>query len=204
MKSLDSIKGGKTMKQLSLLIALAALLALCVAASPAFSQDTSPYLLGIWEAGVYTTTTPITTTYQDITDWQIANPTTKELDVYAVFSSANGQFLACTATSIPPNGVGSLATWWNDDPYAVGTVKFFAFPRNSRKFDPNAVIGGFQGKTHQPKALLIQPVFLLGGNATITKANLKAVTINSYTVGEFTTKIPTNCPWGQGWTGGPL
>jgi hypothetical protein len=176
------------MKQTLLSIALAAALLIGIASSPAFSQDTSPYLLGTWEAGVYTTTGVITVTYQDITDWQIANPTTKPLDVYAVFSSANGQFVTCTATTIPPNGVGWLATSWNDDPYAVGTVKFFAFPKDSRKFDPNAVIGGFQGKTHVTRVFLTE-------TTAIAKANLKAVTINSYTIGEFSTKIPANCPW---------
>jgi hypothetical protein len=186
------------MQQSRLFIALAAVIALCCLASPALSQDTSPYLLGIWEAGVYTSTTPITMTYQDITDWQIANPTTKELDVYAVFSSANGQLVTCTATTIPPNGVGSLATWWNDTPYAVGTAKFFAFPQGSKKFDPNVVIGGFQGKTHMTTVLLME-------TTTIAKANLKAVTINSSTIGEFSTKIPFGaCPWGLGWIGGPI
>jgi hypothetical protein len=190
------------MKQSRLLIALATVLALCTLASPSFSQDTSPYLLGTWEAGVYTTTGVITITYQDTTDWQIANPTTKELDIYAVFSSANGQFLACTATSVPPNGVGVLTTWWNEEPYAVGTVKFFAFPKNTRKFDPNAVIGGFQGKTHETRVVIIQPQPLGGVGAAIAKANLKAVTINSSTIGEFSTRIPfANCPWGPGWNG---
>jgi hypothetical protein len=190
------------MKKFPLFALLAAVLALCCLASPSFSQDTSPYLLGTWEAGVYTTTGVITITYQDITDWQIANPTTRDLDVYAVFSLANGQFLSCTATSIPPNGVGVLTAWWNDEPYAVGTVKFFAFPKDSKKFDPNAVIGGFQGKTHQIQGLLIQPQPIGAAGATVSKVNLKAVTINSNTIGEFSTKIPfATCPWGPGWAG---
>jgi hypothetical protein len=178
------------MKKVSLFVAILGTLLVLFSTSPALSQDTSPYLLGTWESGVYTITTPITTTYQDSTDWQIANPTTKPLNVYAVFSSANGQFLTCTATTIPPNGVALFSTWgWNDNPYAVGTVKFFAFPVQTRKFDPNAVIGGFQGKTHVTRVFLTE-------TTAIAKANLKAVTINSSTIGEFSTKIPfNNCPF---------
>ena len=194
------------MKQCMLLIALAVALGIGIAPLPAVSQDTSPYLLGAWETGVYTTTEvysntgifTTTTVYGANTEWQIANPTTKGLDVFAVFYYANGSPFTCTATHIDPNGVGWLQTWWGyEDPYAIGTVKFFSFLCGKRTFDPNAIIGGFQGKAHHIQIVNDGPM----PYTTYSKANLKAVTINSYTTGEFT-RIPFNqCVWYYGWRG---
>jgi hypothetical protein len=131
-------------------------LCLVLAAGLASAQDTSPYLVGAWNEGINWVT--------------IINPTTKPLTVYAVVYS-EGQPVLCRRVDIPPNGlVGDYA----GDEGWFGTMKFFAFPQGTMKFDPNAVIGGFQGKDWwQPYGW------------TSSEANLKAVTINSYTIREF-------------------
>jgi hypothetical protein len=136
------------MKREKLLAAFATIILMFATVSLAGAQDTSPYLLGVWETGVFTVTTSITTTHQANTGWQIMNPGTKDIDLYSVFYYTDGRPFTCTATTILPNGVGRLQAWWQNAPYAEGPVKFFAFPRGRRAFDPNTVIGGFQDKRY--------------------------------------------------------
>jgi hypothetical protein len=108
-------------------------------AATAGAQDTSPYLAGTWME-----TSGVTPTVR--TEHFIVNPTTKQLDVVAlVFGyEGAGALLGCTSCIINANGVwkfyGGAARSASD----YGTVKFFAYPAGTRKFDPNAVIGGFQ------------------------------------------------------------
>jgi hypothetical protein len=161
-----------------LLPAVLAVLALAIAASPAGAQDTSPYVMGTW---MHSTEVSPTVRTQHF----IVNPTTRQLDVYAVVYGMQGAgaLLSCTVCRI--NGNGTWRFIVDDARFASdsGTVKFFAFPKDSRKFDPNAVIGGFQ-----------QNVFEVDGTRTgMTEANLKAVTINSSTIGEFATIPPIGC-----------
>jgi hypothetical protein len=130
------------------------LAALCLVIMAGFAPalDTSPYLLG---------------SYNELTEVTIINPTTKWLTVYAIAYSGGGP-VACWQDDIPPNGVvigGGKATG------GFGTLKIFAFPQGTRKFDPNAVIGGYQAKW-------------LSADAR-SEAGLKGVTINSYTIQEF-------------------
>jgi hypothetical protein len=105
------------------------------------------------------------------------NPTTKQLDVVAlVFGyEGAGALLGCTSCIINANGVwkfyGDAARSASD----YGTVKFFAYPAGTRKFDPNTVIGGFQQNIFED----------VNGRTGVTESNLKAVTINSNTIGEF-------------------
>lgn len=129
-------------------------LCLILAAGFAPAFDTSPYLLGVFnEEGRFT----------------VINPTTKWLTVYGV-SYWEGMIVECYKTDIPPNGSvwGGYQAW-----DAFGAIKIFAFPQGTRKFDPNAVIGGFQmkGSGYQ--------------NDGTTESNLEAVAINSYTLREF-------------------
>jgi hypothetical protein len=181
-----------------LTVFLAAAFILCALSLPAGADDTSPYLMGIWESGIYTYTNTVAFTMYTATNFQIANPTTKDLDVYAVFYPPQGVipgpcYKCAGADAIKANGTCVFSTYFFDHftgfPYASGTVKFFAFPKGTTKFDPNAVIGGFQGKF---SALDVEP-FQGPPLTTWIKANLKAVTINSSTIGEFS-RIPwTNC-----------
>jgi hypothetical protein len=153
------------MKRQKLLITLAAAIAVLVSVSMAGAYDTSPYLAGIWEEA-------------SVVPWNVyvvVNPTTKPLDVCATWHSADGGRIGCicSALPLPANGMYSYFFGFGSDGEG-GAVKFFAFPAGTRKFDPNAVIGGFQRKSEE-----LSSVFK-------TEANLKAVTINSSTIGEFT------------------
>jgi hypothetical protein len=162
------------MKRQKPFIMLWAAIAVLASMSVAGAYDTSPYLVGTWEEiGVISTT-----------GYSLINPTAKQLDVHMVFY-IDGDPFTCISFSIPANGAFALRTSVDVQQGSVlkaGTVKFFAFPAGTRKFDPNAVIGGFQAKSIQLPLDPRQPVN--------TEANLKAVTINSYTLGEF-----AQIPW---------
>jgi len=148
--------------------------ALCfvLAAGVAPAQDTSPYLVGAWnESNTWVT---------------VMNPTTKWLTVYAIAYNEGIPFF-CAWQDIPPNGLGGggLPTVFlqGGGEGNFGTVKFFAFPRGTRTFDPNAVIGGFQSKSWEDPY-----------DWADSEANLKAVTINSYTIREFSMIPPGDHP----------
>jgi hypothetical protein len=125
--------------------AIVVLALLTFSVSSAYAWDTSPYLLGTWAPE----TSPHPTSYF------IGNPTTKPLDVYALFhgrTGIQGGAQACYKYTIPANG-----TWYLTDPSGAwdstggpGTAKFFAFPQGTTTFDPNAVIGGFQQEIVTP------------------------------------------------------
>jgi hypothetical protein len=174
-------KGRRIMKQRTLFLALFIVFAVTVMASTAGAQDTSPYLAGTWLETANVTPTVRTTHF-------IVNPTTKQLDVYAVVFGYEGAgaLLSCTRCTINGNGLwkfyGDAARTNESTNEDSGVVKFFAFPRNSRKFDPNAVIGGFQQNIFED----------VNGRTGLTESNLKAVTINSNTIGEFS-MIPLKC-----------
>jgi hypothetical protein len=154
------------MKRQRLLITFAAMIAVLASVSMAGALDTSPYLAGTWED-----TATITYTY-----YQIVNPTTKPLDVWVFMYSSDNSYLDCAKVPIAANGSATLTASWKGALVPYGAVKFFAFPQGSKKFDPNAVIGGFQRKGSGAS----WNIYLFA-----TEANLKAVTINSYTIGEF-------------------
>jgi hypothetical protein len=154
------------MKKRQLLITFAAMIALLASVSMAGALDTSPYLVGIWED-----TAAITFTY-----YEIVNPTTKPLDVWAFMYFSDNSFVGCLKLTIAADRSATIAASYKGALVPYGAVKFFAFPQGSKKFDPNAVIGGFQRKG--PAASWTPSLFT-------TEANLKAVTINSYTIGEF-------------------
>jgi hypothetical protein len=164
------------MKHSALLVAcLLTLAATALAAAPAGAQDTSPYLVGTWEDS-----SVISATW-----YEIINPTTRPLDVYMAWYLPDGTFNGCISTFVSANGSLSFGLGMGNNG-ETGAVKFFAFPRGSTKFDSNAVIGGFQRKNLNGDPLEPSPYEF---NA---EANLKAVTINSYTLGEFT-QMPANC-----------
>jgi hypothetical protein len=123
------------------------------------AQDTSPYLVGAWNG--------------DWNSFTIINPTTKWLTVYAIAYS-EGVPVSCGVTDIAPNGLAEASAMIPLFTDSYGTVKFFAYPQGTRKFDPNAVIGGFQLKDWEDPY-----------DWQSSEANLKAVTINSYTIREF-------------------
>jgi hypothetical protein len=107
-------------------VTLCCLSVLCfiLAAGVASSQDTSPYLLGVFNE------------YDNVVT--IANPTTKWLTVYDIIYWG-GNPVVCRQRDIPSNG---LVSDYDGESNAFGMMKFFAFPQGTRKFDPNAVIGG--------------------------------------------------------------
>jgi hypothetical protein len=144
-------------------------LCLVLAAGMASAQDTSPYLAGAWNGDFY--------------GISIINPTTKWLDVYAVAYS-EGSPVFCGMMPIAPNGTLSEGGFIpNGYDVEFGTIKFFAFPQGTMKFDPNAIIGGFQYKSWWD--------VIDGPNV---ESNLKAVTINNYTIREFSMIPPRTDP----------
>jgi hypothetical protein len=136
-----------------------AVLGLCLFGGMAQAQDTSPFLAGFWS--------------EDSNNFIILNPTTKPLTVYAIFCSGTSSKKECNKRLLPPNGRWSVDPG-NDEVGQYGTAKFFAFPQGTKKFDPNAVIGGFQQKKYEAP-----------GSHYRSESNLKAVTINTYTLREF-------------------
>jgi hypothetical protein len=161
------------MKRQRLLTTFAAMIAVLVSVSVAGAFDTSPYLAGTWEDDG--------TIGKNV--YAILNPTTKPLHVYMFWYMPDGTVDACMSVAIPSNGTVSFGLGiFSGGP---GAVKFFAFPEGSRKFDPNAVIGGFQRK-----AMIESQYDFFDFSMFDTETNLKAVTINSYTVGEF-----AQLPW---------
>jgi len=170
------------------ILALALILVAGFAASSA-AVDTSPYLVSNW----YTDTWE----HDEYTSFFIINPMPIPIVVYAAFYSASGVFSGCVYSMIDGND-----TWWLatrevpqvahgvPGPYSLveGTVKFFAFPivrDTAPKFDPNAVIGGIKQSVdcdwmyddYESSWYWV---------AKVSEANIKAVTINSSTIGEFT------------------
>jgi hypothetical protein len=165
------------MEHQKLCLVVFAALAATLCAVTAGAQDTSPYVLGMWAENSIISPTVRTQHF-------IINPTTKQLDVYAVVYGFEGEWglLSCTVCRINGNGTWTFIIDDARGSSDMGAVKYFAFPAGTRKFDPNAVIGGFQ-----------QNIFEADGMRTgMTEANLKAVTINSSTIGEFS-RIPADC-----------
>jgi hypothetical protein len=171
-------KRRRVMKHRTLFLALFIIFAMTVVASMAGAQDTSPYLVGTWMETSGVTPTVSTTHF-------IINPTTKQLDVYAVVFGYEGAgaLLGCKVCTANANSVLRFSEKVARSASDNGTVKFFAFPKGTRKLDPNAVIGGFQQNIFED----------VNGKTGMTESNLKAVTINSNTTGEFTI-IPIVCP----------
>jgi hypothetical protein len=165
-----------TMKTQRLFITFAAMAVVLASVTMAGALDTSPYLIGTWED-----TSVIKATW-----YEIINPTTKPLDVYLVSYLPDGTFDGCMSSDIPANGM-TLFGLGRGGNGAAGAVKVFAFPEGSRKFDPNAVIGGFQRKSLNADTLDLDP------RVFNTAVNLKAVTINSNTIGEFTQILQSGC-----------
>jgi hypothetical protein len=172
---------------------------LATAASVA-AQDTSPYLAGTWESGSYSDTIPYTKSIWVETGFEIVNPGTRTLDVYAVYYNSAGAYIptTCRHVELPSNGVWRTAFPSKGLPeqyaaYGVGTVKFFAFPKPSHQFDPNTVIGGFERKYYSLTewSVYVDTEFVALEWHTHSQANLKAVVINGSTIGEFGT-IPWN------------
>jgi hypothetical protein len=186
----------------TMFVALAAVVLVAgLSVLPVRGQDTSPYLMGAWESGAFTGTvyqgpqTSITYTVNVVTGFQVTNPTTKPLSVYAVFWNDTG-VVTCTTATIAANGNWSfempgepdnLLLFGQKGKRTIGTAKFFAFPAGTTKLDPNAVIGGFQFKYHHIRNVLVGPPW-----TTYSRSNLKAVVVNSSTIGEFT-RIPNAC-----------
>jgi hypothetical protein len=157
-------------------------LLIVLAAGGVSAQDTSPYLAGTWEAGTWTYSDTVSFSIGVWSYYEIVNPTTKAFDVYAVVYDKAGLPLDCWWNFVVPNGQWFIWLWDGPpEPYDYGTIKFFAFLAGSRKFDPNAIIGGFQ----QKGAYMIASQTDL----SFSEANLKAVTINSMTQGEFS-RVP--------------
>jgi hypothetical protein len=143
------------------------------------AQDTSPYLVG--DFGFEDTAA-----YSETTTFGIINPTKKALDVYAGFFDWVGNPIGCMVQRVAPNGL-----WYITD-YRIagsrGTAKFLAFPADTRKFDPNAVIGGLQVKYRMKSAALRKDEWF-----SAAEYNMKAVVINSSTIGEFSATWVTQC-----------
>ncbi len=152
---------------------LVAGLALLMTASVALAGDTGPYLIGAWEDDGETI----------YTDFIIVNPTTLQLDVYAAFFDNDGFFLPgrCFKKTLNPN-----AKWYIPGAAlglsgfdSVGTAKFIAMAKGKRAYDTYAVVGGYQNRW----------IFEM----TSSQSDLKGVTINTYTLGEFNNILSKPC-----------
>lgn len=151
----------------------------------ALAVDTSPYLM----SDFYTVTG---TTNASYTSFFIMNPTPIELTVLAAFYNEDGVFSSCVSAVLGGNETWQVSLRGIDVPLN-GAAKFFAFPAGTRKFDPNVVIGGIKRETDCD--------WSYGDGAWVwfvREANMKAVTINSSTIGEFTNILKKVCPQYQG------
>jgi hypothetical protein len=203
---------------------LVVVLALCIFAPHAGAQMTSPYLVGNWEmnrrledclpqGNALFCADPIDSWMQ--TQLKVINPTTTKLDVYIVLLDRKGVVMNDENTNTPMCYVLPLdanETWNSCWPHSIpdgpailppaldstagpnwfGTIKVFAFPyvaNRSLKMDPNAVVAGYEQKS----------VF----SQINSESDLKAVVINSRTIGEFTkyNLSPANCrTWSPAFT----
>jgi hypothetical protein len=192
------------MKKGMIFMGLAVVLALFVFAPHAGAQMTSPYLAGEWEITrvLYDQFGPTDWQSRDIpiqTQFKVINPTTASLDVYVVLLDRDGnQGDYCYWRNVPANGTWKSCWPYIDtdlitptqvfpaDDHHFGAAKFFAFPANTKKFDANAVIAGFQQKSAYGQ--------IEGYPQTASmETPLYAVTINSKTIGEFTKYDLTKC-----------
>jgi hypothetical protein len=186
------------MRQKTLRLILACLLVAGFAVT-ASALDTSPYLA----SDFYTDTYEL----DAYTSFFIVNPTPVPLRVLAAFYNEDGVFSTCVSNMLTGN------TTWNVDVRNIpvpdyGTAKFFAFPANTMKFDPNAVIGGFKQEidcdyvmtgayTYTDGPLITETVqvgYEYSWIDRVREANIKAVTINSATIGEFADILKRVCP----------
>jgi hypothetical protein len=180
-------------------------LALCIFAPHAGAQMSSPYLVGEWEMFRVLYYNPFSSDeFSLATQYKVVNPTTTPLDVYLVLLDRYGNLEyeddtpMCFKMHLDPN-----TTWkpcfpfYNSEDdliypagkHLYGAAKFFAYPANILKFDPNAVIAGFQQKS-SAWGTESSSVFLP------TEAPLLPITINSRTIGEFTKYPLSQCqPW---------
>jgi hypothetical protein len=149
-------------------------LGLVAGAGPLWALDTSPYLIGFLEH----TAEDLEGPYYN--EYEIVNPTTKPLDIWMVWYRSGGP--PCSSMGrLPPNAMTNWGVGMRHRE-EYDAVKFFAFPAGTRKFDPNAVIYGYQRRSAE-NAFCSDVCFL-------SEANLTAVTINSSTIGEF-----AEIPW---------
>jgi len=148
--------------------------------SLAGAADTSPYLIGVWEANDYV-----------VTDYVVVNPTTIKLKVYAAFFENDGTPTdVCFWKILNPNAKWHIPQWVVEEYLSnsgyMGTVKFIAFPATATRlvFDSNAVIGGYQNR-----------YFWVWYNDTtsVAQADLKGVAINLYTQGEVKIVAKDSC-----------
>lgn len=169
--------------------------------SLAKAADTSPYLIGVWEASFWEGDMNGASFNGDgffvpaMTDFVIVNPTTIKLKVYAVFFTNNGTRTdICFKKILNPNAKWyippDLSDWLSQWDF-MGTVKFIALPATATRlvFDSNAVIGGYQNR------------YVLDWwmeSFTVAQADLKGVAINLYTQGEVKIADDRQCwDWDQ-------
>jgi hypothetical protein len=175
-------KGGVTMHRYFAIFSIMIALTGFAVIPAATAWDTSPYVAGTWMIGW--------------TNYLLVNPTTKPVDVYAVFFKYDGNSQnVCYRYRLNANATWYLMDlyeeWKGNDSDKFGAAKFFAFPSNTTKFDPNAVIGGFQQVNSGAYVELGAPdqTFRTAWPCQTVETNLKAVTINSITLREFS-EIP--------------
>lgn len=175
-----------TMRHKSISIILACLLVAGIAATVS-AVDTSPYLVSNWYIDAYEN--------DEYMAFFIANPTPIPLVVYAAFYTTTGAFSTCVYNVLQGNdtwsfATGDIAAISPENGWYEGTVKFFAFPQTTSKFDPNAVIGGFKQYVDCDMTEYNESGVWY---ANVSEANMKAVTLNSSTIGEFQAILGKNC-----------
>jgi hypothetical protein len=207
------------MRQKSLCMILACLLVagFAIAAS---ATDTSPYLV----SDFYTDTLEL----DAYTSFFIVNPTPIELTVFAAFYDSDGVFSTCRYYNldgnetwnvdirnlpVPETGTAKFFAFPLPTAKLGLSPKFFAFPVSTLKFDPNAVIGGFKQEIDCDYVMTGAFTEIIGtGPITSTvnlvteynwvdrvrEVNIKAVTINSSTTGEFADILKRPCTYYTG------
>jgi hypothetical protein len=186
------------MRQNTLCVAFACFLVAGFAVT-ASAVDTSPYLA----SDFYTQTH----SFDEYTSFFIVNPTHVPLKVLAAFYAASGIFSACVSAVLEGNETWQVSVRDIEVPM-YGAAKFFAFPASTMKFDPNAVIGGF--KQEIDCEYVMTDAYTQTGPSgdelisqynwvdRVREVNIKAVTINSSTIGEFADILKKACPPYQG------
>jgi len=178
-------RGGRTMKRKTWM-GVAVVAFVLALGSLAGAADTSPYLIGVWEANDYGYYGQYA-----VTDYVVVNPTTIKLKVYAAFFENDGTPTdVCFWKILNPNAKWHIPQWVVEEYLSnsgyMGTVKFIAFPATATRlvFDSNAVIGGYQNR-----------YFWVWYNDTtsVAQADLKGVAINLYTQGEVKIVAKDSC-----------
>jgi hypothetical protein len=172
------------MKKLLFLVAILGSALVLFSGNPASAWDTSPYLFGTWDAGVFSSgADPITDT--TVTALNIVNPNSANIAVCCCTYYWSGTLHECRNYNL---AIGGSTVFSLED--GAGNYKCIAMPEGKWTFDANVVIGGLQENIETIGA--ISPFDPGAKFFTKSRTNMGAVVINSKTLPEFT-RVMQDC-----------